>query len=199
MPHTPPPETQDLCFLAIFYGLYYGCVLRDFAEYCAETMASNFGVCLPSAVGLPMRGIPDFVGERERAVGASGWRITDDTLPVCLSVGNAAVMPARPITNQADDVMVVPALSSAGAVRPPNPTPPCCTPQHYNKEGLPAKRLEANACCVCSDALDTALDRTLNLACSHQYVILCLAFGCVNASYLSNKQSRGFSRFSPYF
>jgi hypothetical protein len=74
IPHsTPPPKKnnpQDFCFLAIFYGLYYGCVLRDFAEYCAETMASNFGVCLPSAVRLPMCGTPDFVGERERPVRA---------------------------------------------------------------------------------------------------------------------------------
>ncbi|KNC83335.1 hypothetical protein SARC_04407 [Sphaeroforma arctica JP610] len=30
----------------LFYGLYYGCLLRDFAEICAESMGNSIGVCI---------------------------------------------------------------------------------------------------------------------------------------------------------
>ena len=40
----PPNVAMDWGLLFLFYGLYYGVVGRDFAEVCADKMASQIGV-----------------------------------------------------------------------------------------------------------------------------------------------------------
>ena len=39
-----PQTAMDFGLLLLFYGLYYGVVGRDFAEVCADKMASHIGV-----------------------------------------------------------------------------------------------------------------------------------------------------------
>ena len=40
-----PQTSMDFGLLMLFYGLYLGVVGRDFAEVCADKMASQIGVC----------------------------------------------------------------------------------------------------------------------------------------------------------
>ena len=40
-----PQTSMDFGLLLLFYGLYLGVVGRDFAEVCADKMASHIGVC----------------------------------------------------------------------------------------------------------------------------------------------------------
>jgi len=40
-----PQNSMDFGLLMLFYGLYLGVVGRDFAEVCADKMASQIGVC----------------------------------------------------------------------------------------------------------------------------------------------------------
>lgn len=39
-----PEEAMDFGISLLFYGLYYGVLGRDFAEMCADFMASTVGV-----------------------------------------------------------------------------------------------------------------------------------------------------------
>lgn len=44
---------MDFGISLLFYGLYYGVLERDFAEMCADYMASTIGVSLPGLLILP--------------------------------------------------------------------------------------------------------------------------------------------------
>ncbi|XP_005096944.1 RING finger protein 121 [Aplysia californica] len=48
-----PQVAMDFGLLLLFYGLYFGVVSRDFAEVCADIMASHIGYY--SATGLPAK------------------------------------------------------------------------------------------------------------------------------------------------
>lgn len=47
-----PEDAMDFGVSLLFYGLYYGVLGRDFAEMCADFMASTVGVSRPSALFL---------------------------------------------------------------------------------------------------------------------------------------------------
>lgn len=44
---------MDFGISLLFYGLYYGVLERDFAEMCADYMASTIGVSSPGLLILP--------------------------------------------------------------------------------------------------------------------------------------------------
>ncbi|THD20770.1 RING finger protein [Fasciola hepatica] len=44
---------MDISILALFYGLYYGVISRDFAEVCTDKMAAQIGYHVPQ--GMPVR------------------------------------------------------------------------------------------------------------------------------------------------
>lgn len=44
---------MDFGISLLFYGLYYGVLERDFAEMCADYMASTIGVSSPGLLLLP--------------------------------------------------------------------------------------------------------------------------------------------------
>ena len=52
-----PEDAMDFGISLLFYGLYYGVLERDFAEMCADYMASTIGVsggrAVPQATALP--------------------------------------------------------------------------------------------------------------------------------------------------
>lgn len=48
-----PHVWMDVGILLMFYAVYYGVMARDFAEICAEKMASNIGYYKPE--GIPSR------------------------------------------------------------------------------------------------------------------------------------------------
>lgn len=41
-----PEDAMDFGVSLLFYGLYYGVLGRDFAEMCADVMASTVGVSI---------------------------------------------------------------------------------------------------------------------------------------------------------
>ena len=45
-----PQVAMDFGLLLLFYGLYFGVVSRDFAEVCADKMASHIGVSVDRLV-----------------------------------------------------------------------------------------------------------------------------------------------------
>lgn len=45
-----PEDAMDFGISLLFYGLYYGVLERDFAEMCADYMASTIGVSSPWTV-----------------------------------------------------------------------------------------------------------------------------------------------------
>lgn len=45
---------MDFGISLLFYGLYYGVLERDFAEMCADYMASTIGVSSPGLLVLPL-------------------------------------------------------------------------------------------------------------------------------------------------
>lgn len=45
-----PDTAAEVGLLALFYGLYFGVLARDFAEICADKMASKLGVSCHSIV-----------------------------------------------------------------------------------------------------------------------------------------------------
>lgn len=44
VPRIKPEDAMDFGVSLLFYGLYYGVLGRDFAEMCADFMASTIGV-----------------------------------------------------------------------------------------------------------------------------------------------------------
>lgn len=51
---------MDFGISLLFYGLYYGVLERDFAEMCADYMASTIGVSLPGLLMLPLATSKEF-------------------------------------------------------------------------------------------------------------------------------------------
>ncbi|NXV23736.1 RN121 protein, partial [Cepphus grylle] len=54
-----PEDAMDFGISLLFYGLYYGVLERDFAEMCADYMASTIGFY--SASGMPTKHLSDSV------------------------------------------------------------------------------------------------------------------------------------------
>ena len=53
---------MDFGLLLLFYGLYFGVVSRDFAEVCADKMASHIGVSIARLVVLSVRNVQQHSG-----------------------------------------------------------------------------------------------------------------------------------------
>ncbi|CAH8845505.1 unnamed protein product [Trichobilharzia szidati] len=51
----PTKIAMDIAMLALFYGLYYGVIARDFAEVCTDKMAAKIAYRVPH--GMPVRRI----------------------------------------------------------------------------------------------------------------------------------------------
>uniref|UniRef100_A0ACB8FGA6 Uncharacterized protein n=1 Tax=Sphaerodactylus townsendi TaxID=933632 RepID=A0ACB8FGA6_9SAUR len=58
-PRIKPEDGMDFGISLLFYGLYYGVLERDFAEMCADYMASTIGFY--SASGMPTKHLSDSV------------------------------------------------------------------------------------------------------------------------------------------
>ena len=48
-----PDKAAEVGLLVLFYGLYFGVMGRDFAEICADKMASKLGVSLEDRAIFP--------------------------------------------------------------------------------------------------------------------------------------------------
>ncbi|XP_027010113.1 RING finger protein 121 isoform X2 [Tachysurus fulvidraco] len=58
-PRIKPEDSMDFGVSMLFYGLYYGVLGRDFAEMCADFMASTIGYY--SASGMPTKHLSDSI------------------------------------------------------------------------------------------------------------------------------------------
>lgn len=140
---------MDFGVSMLFYGLYYGVLGRDFAEMCADFMASTVGVS-----------IWWFLFKRDRAKVTA--KLADHDLHICRGWQ----------TYQAflwDTVVWLHTLLTCCLLNL------CALCQYYSASGMPTKHLSDSICAVCGQPILVSVDEegimenTYRLSCNHVY------------------------------
>ncbi|XP_069362369.1 E3 ubiquitin ligase Rnf121 isoform X2 [Maniola hyperantus] len=120
-----PQSWMDVGLMCMFYGVYFGVLGRDVAEYCTDKMAASIGVSDAVEV-LTFLSVNVVFNHRPQS-----WM---DVGLMCMFYGVYFGVLGRDVAEYCTDKMA----ASIG---------------YYTKEGMPTRHLESNVCAVCGNKL----------------------------------------------